>query len=236
MPLKNLIQQPPKGWSFQDKRFREQPFIAGTFESLCRFVQKMRLANPNVTSKYQLPTNLEAIRREVENYTCLRALNEGWYDGFCYGPPPLETTTPFQGCPPQLRQKLDDVVAGARAVKIGVSTYLKWVGAGGRPVSREKSAARAQICVTCPNNQDRGSMLDYFTQPVAEQIMKWFGIMQNLEISTPFDDKLHICVKCSCPLRAKAHVPIQHIKSEMDPKVLGELPDFCWIRKEANGA
>jgi len=42
-----------------------------------------------------------------------------------------------------------------------------------------------------------------------------------------------VCEACLCPMKAKVHVPIHHIKKHMKPEVQAKLDLRCWITKEA---
>lgn len=115
----------------------------------------------------------------------------------------------------------------------GVKLYAKWFGSGGRPVSKELAETRAAVCVKCPLNQDRGSLLDTFTEPVAQELMQIMGMLHSLKLTTSQDEKLHVCIGCSCPLRAKLWCDLKLIKSEMKDDVLKQLDKNCWITHEA---
>ena len=54
-------------------------------------------------------------------------------------------------------------------------------------------------------------------------------------MSTIYDEKLHLCSACACPLKLKVHVPISWITKRLTPEQMERLKEApaCWIPHEA---
>lgn len=94
-------------------------------------------------------------------------------------------------------------------------------------VNPEKSASRAAVCVSCkPHNQVPSD---------ASWLEKWANGKMRERIdgaTTPHDDKLGICMICSCELRTIVHFDAELLRQTTSPNMLAKLPEHCWKRKE----
>jgi hypothetical protein len=68
----------------------------------------------------------------------------------------------------------------------------------------------------------------------SEAIRKQLEKVQDRKLSTPYDDKLNVCMVCFCPMKLKVHVPIASINHEMTDETRAALSavEPCWIPRE----
>ena len=110
----------------------------------------------------------------------------------------------------------------------GAALLMDWEQSKQPPVGPEVSAARAAVCVQCPKNTP-GDFTSWFTKPVAEMLRSKLARLHAMNLTTPDDDRLHVCEVCLCPLKLKVHTPLDLIEKHMKPATKAELPPACWI-------
>lgn len=220
--LKSRTQCPVNGFQFIDAAISPNAIQTWDFEQLVREIQDRRVKNP----RFKLPTDSNTIRQEVDQQNALRMLSirgaESYITAEAGGPAPNRVA------PQNWRQ---NVAGGVKRVAAGAGILRDWLGAGGVAVSAELALKRAGVCVACPQNKP-GDFSAMFTQPVAERIRAQLAIKNDMNMTTPLDDKLEVCAACSCPLKLKVHTPLGHIKEHLSDEVKAALDKGCWILSE----
>ncbi len=188
------------------------------FGTAVREIRAHRLANP----RFNLSTDIQQIGNELDTENALRCLSINGGGSFVIAdqsPPPK-----YQALAPRPQP-----VAGAVGkLAAGVETLSQWLGKGGKPVAKELSDKRANICVDCPQNGKEG-LAHYFTAPAVALIKKMIEHRNSLKLYTSVDDKLGTCKACMCDLRLKCHTPLEDIVDHMSDEVKGALDPRCWI-------
>lgn len=214
-------QTPPGGWQFyqpQTKWSAPNP-IANTFDQQVTNIIKHRLANPATTVQFKLATDFNSVAAELDSYTRTRL-----------GMPALSFPKPMP--PPSVPQLSAVAQAGVAAVKkiaAGAALLMEWEESGMPPVDASLSQKRADICATCPKNEQGKSLTDYFTGPLSEKMRARFARLFAMNLTTTQDDKLQVCSACLCPLRLKVHTPMELITKRLKPEQRAELDPRCWI-------
>lgn len=138
--------------------------------------------------------------------------------------------------PPQQSPRMQGSIAvGVSMIKklaAGAASLLEWNEAGLPHVSQEVADKRASICAVCPKNNQGKNLTDYFTVPLAEMIKKRVEVMLEMDLKTPYDDKLKVCEGCLCPLRTKVFFPDELILKRISDQTRSELNQQnprCWI-------
>lgn len=99
-----------------------------------------------------------------------------------------------------------------------------WLGDGGKPVVPELAQKRADVCLKCPNNQEK-PIFELFAGPVAKLVIRQLKLKDEMRLRVRQEDCLHVCSVCGCILKLKIHVPLQSI---LESGNLDGLPSFCW--------
>lgn len=225
----NRWEHPPGSWQFlQPELGQNAPFV-GSFNYVCEQVGALRRANPFLCERHGLSTDPASIEAEVDYFNSMRCIAGGWTQFVILDSvgAPASGYTP----PPEKKKRLLGVAAG-RNVVAGVAVLIEWLGSGAKPVDASLSESRAAICVGCPRN-DGGDFTSFFTQPIAEKIRTQLEIRNDLQLRTPYDDKLTVCSACSCPLKLKVHVDLAHILNHTSEEVKQQLDPRCWITSES---
>lgn len=215
-------QTPPGGWVFTQPQtgWSAPTPIASTFSQTVELIIRHRMANPAITTKHNLATDVANVGNELESFTKLRL---GMKDD----------PSPKSQPPRSLPRLVAGAVEGLKKVADGAAPLVEWLSSGGQAVLPSLSAARAGICSTCPMNTP-GDFTRFFTIPTSEAIRCELSKRNDLKLSTPFDNKLGTCSVCNCPLALKTHTPIDIIAKHLKPERKAELPEWCWIKKETS--
>jgi len=98
-----------------------------------------------------------------------------------------------------LKQYLKGAQASAKMIAAGEKAY----------VPQQVAEARAEVCVSCRYNKksDKHSRLQRYTDKYVKSMVG--------DRRTSFDEKLHSCDICSCPLRPKVHVSQRIIEESL---------------------
>lgn len=212
------------GFQFIDAPISPDPLKTWDFEQLVREIQARRMNNP----RFQLTTDLAAIREEVDQQNALRMLSIRGADSYIMESgggalpnPPRPAHTPKWGG-----------AAGISRLGSGAMILKDWLGAGGVPVAKELAAARSAVCATCPKKVP-GDWTTLFTQPIADRIKTQIAMKQQMELTTPSDAELQgtMCEACSCPLELKPWTPLEHILAHQSADTKARLDARCWILK-----
>lgn len=238
MPLKSRRTFPPGGFYYFQPQTQFQTTPGLTFDQAVAELIKHRLANP----RFNLPTDTETVANELDEFTCVRIAQN---PNYCTGTP--GTVLPFPQPPKSsFRQDLGGVVAGAakyvQNTMAGIALYAEWFGSS-RPVAKEEAERRASICLSpdfkwmkdgkemtgCPRHV-QGNIAQRFNAEAADEIMKIMGILKDMNLKTPHDDKLGICDACDCPMKAKVWSPVYLILKHLRPEAKARLWEKCWIK------
>lgn len=221
--------QPQTGWVSRS---------GATFDEVCNELIAHRQANP----RFNLPTDLDTVRIEVDSFTCQNCGND---PNYCVNAPSQGAPDiPWTNDPGDPEKKaLSPFLPGAGASVVaaagkyikhttaGIGLYLEWFGQGG-PVAAEQAERRAAICLTCPQNNTKLSIAQHFNQIVASNLMKVMGMLNDMSLHTSNEDKLGVCVACSCPVGAKSFSPIGIILNHIRPESKAALDARCWLLEE----
>jgi len=207
--------QPQTGWS--------APAPTGnTFSQQVNNIIKHRRTNIPIVARHKLSIDSVAVGNELMSYNELRL---GISPKTLPPPPQKELVSGAVGA----------AVVAVRKLAAGNALLLEWQESGESPVPGGLSAKRAAVCAVCPKNDNAG-LTRYFTVPVSERIRKQFEVLHKLNLTTPDDEKLHVCAACLCPLKLKAHAPLHLILKRLKPEQKADLNQDnpkCWILTES---
>lgn len=222
--LKSLTAHPPYGFQFlQPETGQNTPFV-GSFNHVVEQTMMLRQANSFLAERHGWRVDLAGVEHDVEQYNVARMIAGGWPEFIVQDEPsnaPVYT-------PPPAQKKTGVAVASIKHVAAGVAVLLEWLGHGAKAVPQELADKRASICAGCPKNNG-GDFTAYFTKPIADKIRTQLEIRGDLQLRTPYDDKLTVCSACDCPLKLKVWVPIEHILSHTSEVTKNQLDPRCWI-------
>lgn len=228
MKLKSLTAHPPYGFQFlQPETGQINPFT-GSFNFVCQELYRLRTANPFLCERHGWRTDMPGIEHDVEQYNVARMVAGGYMDFVIQdGAPAVPSEYTF----PPAQKKTPAVALGSiKHVAAGVAVLLEWLGNGAKPVDVALAESRAATCADCPKN-DGGDFTRYFTEPIANKIRTQLEIRGDLQLRTPHDEQLTVCSACSCPLKLKVWVPMQHIMANQSEDTKTKLDPRCWILK-----
>ena len=183
-----------------------------------------RQANP----RFNLPTDDATVAAELDFYNATRLKSVANAQSYYIedSSPPIMS---FHSAPPPSR--LAAVGAAVGKLRAGAKVLSDWLGEGGQPVEPGLALKRAETCVNCPKNS-MSTLSRWWSIPVAAAVKKMLEARQDLNLSTPLDDKLGVCETCLCSNRLKIFVPLEFIKTHTAPEVLADFPSACWIPTE----
>ena len=202
--LPNMTNQPPGGWKYRVPETGQE----FTEPSLDALIQKL-LAHYKANG-YAPPADLPHL---IEDYICNKQPD------YCTGNDPIKPKF-IAG----LAHTFHTVVQGTR-------TLLTWAGHGFARVDISLSEARAEVCSTCPNNQEPEGCTVCNINGLRELTDKISG-----KHATRFDDALKACKVCSCQLKAKTRIPHAILWQHTDKEQKAAFPARCWMITEAEKA
>lgn len=209
---------------------QKEPF-KGSFSEVVEMVWRFRKANPHLCQKNGWSLDRAIIAGEVDEENAARCLAHGWV-GF------VEIAdNPFIEASPEVKKKgwLGSVAAGGRALASGLGVWKDMFGEEGT-IEREQAESRALVCVGCPENDTSGTLLNWFTSALAEQIGSVYRMLRDLDLKTTQDERLGVCRACRCPMKAKVHAKLSHINRHMPAEVKAKLHPanpVCWVLEES---
>lgn len=211
---------PPGGWQFRQPQFNWQmPFpVSQTIDSATKEIIKVRLKNPAITSKHNLPTHFAVVQDELIKFNAMRT-------GTALAPP-TSFINPLRSLP----QAAGVLAAAVKKTAQGAALLLEWEESGLPPESVDIATKRASVCTSCPKN-GKGDLTRWYTIPVSEMLRKRMERVHAMNLKTEHDEQLGVCTACECPLRLKVWTPMNLIKSRLKPEQRNELWINCWILK-----
>lgn len=220
--LKSLDRHPPHDFQYLHPEIGQAEPFRGSFPHVCKEELKFRRANPFLCQKYGWKLDMAEIEKAVHDYNLHRCIQEGWHE--------FVTDGPAEYVAPQ-KKILRGAVAAVETTKAGIGVWMDFIGEGGIPVDQKLATERASVCVDCPQNK-QGGLRNWFIEKAVTEITQLFGILTDLDVKTPHDAKLGVCEACLCPMKAKVHVPLIHIKKHLTEDAAKKLDARCWIPKE----
>src|ERR1035437_1925879 len=229
--LKDRQRQIPGGYRFYLPELKwSAPGNFPSFTVVCSALNQVIRANAYLATKHHWPVDEHGIESWVDLYNATVCSRMGWAD---YVLEDVGGTLPKSSPPPHNLASLSAAAARAKELVAGARTLVEWIDSGAPPVDRDLAQSRALICSTCPKNE-KGDWTHWFTTPAAELIRRQVQKAADRSISTVYDEKLHLCVACHCPLKLKVHVPIDWIAKRLSPDQIAKLKEApnCWILSE----
>lgn len=196
----------------------------GSFDNIVGQIVNRRLANPAQTQKYGWSTDPAAVADELDSYMAKICVDNGWgkfvHGGEGESPPPTFARPDGSG----LKQKLEHVAAGGKAL-------VDWIASREEAVGPNLSEYRAGVCSVCPQNR-QGDLTSFFTVPAAKAIRHALNMRSGWNLKTSKDPVLGVCRACSCPLELKVHLSLPRVLAAMNEDVMKALDPKCWILGE----
>jgi hypothetical protein len=202
----------------------KQP-ISGSFNHVVDAFDQIVQKNPALAQKQGWPTNRTDQENWIDERECQRLIAHKWF-GFVE----LEGNLPPPSPGGASRSGYGGAVAAGKSTLTGLAVYREMF-AGSRPVEKQEAERRAAICVTCPLNNTKLSLLERFVARVAKGLTELLGIMRDMDLTTSRDKELGTCDGCDCPMAAKVHVTIPVILKHMPAEDVAKLHPDCWITK-----
>lgn len=211
--------QPQTGWDLQ----KNAPSAAWDFNGAVQAIIAHRKANP----RFNLATDPKTVEDQLDETNALRMLSIPGADIYVQEDPSIPKSVPQHS-----QSGLGRVAGVVRNVAQGGFALVKWIASGAEAVPQELANKRAEVCTTCPMN-DNTDLAAIFTVPAQNAIRFELNKRREWKLATPFDDRLHVCSACNCPIKLKLHMPIERIIKDMPKASFQNLESFCWIRTES---
>lgn len=224
MRLKDRARFPPGGFRFYvaETKWSISPWIS--FDAAVAQIIQHRMGNPYLTQKNGWSTDAFVVAEELDQFNAAVCQQMKWMDYITEGG---AQATPS----PKAMNQLSPFSQSARNVAAGVNTIADWELAGGNVVSRDVANVRAKTCSTCPQNQ-RGDLLQWFTQQAAKLIQLQLETRNNMKLHTDFDPLLGVCESCGCVNKLSVWCPLDIKLKHMKPEVKASLHPLCWVLNE----
>lgn len=115
-----------------------------------------------------------------------------------------------------------------KSVLQGTATLLTWKLSGAGLVDAATADRRAATCASCNFNVEPEGCTSCNAKVVKEAVTQIVGTRQ-----TALHNQLKACRICQCHLQAKVQLPLASIMRFMPQDQFTQLPQHCWILKEA---
>lgn len=119
-----------------------------------------------------------------------------------------------------------------KATATGAKVLEEWLGAGGAPVTPDLAQRRANTCLSCIKNVPGSWWEHAVNDPIARTILNHLRVKNDMALKLDRETELGTCSQCSCNLRLKPWMPLEHVKNNTAPEMLSRFPEWCWISKE----
>jgi hypothetical protein len=136
------------------------------------------------------------------------------------GPDVCEELDPRFGWLSGAMLKFKTVVAGTKILGA-------WLAAGKPMVPQAQADSRSEVCASCVHNQDPKDCQTCAWPVLHGLIVELLGSKKSKRHAD-----LKACASCGCNLQVKCWLPVEHLKASF---AYGELPEWCWVRKEMEG-
>lgn len=215
--------QIPNGMRYLQAETGWVPTPFSSFDTIVRGLIQHRMGNPHLIQKLGWATDYNTVAAEVDRYNAMLCQQMGWG---AYIVTDEGVASPPKSLSPGLSPRL-------RAAAAGVQLHADWRGSGHEVVPKDKSEARAVVCVACPKNK-RASLMDFFTVKAANYIERQIEEKRQMKLETSLDEHLGVCEACLCPTVLKVHTPLALILKHLSPEFKKDLHPACWILHESN--
>lgn len=226
--LKSRSEHPPYDFQILLPEVGMKAPIKGSFRHVVDEFAKIVAANPAQAAKHNWPDYLEGQEDWVDVHNAQRLQASGWSQFTTDG-------SELYILPPGQKKTLrGGVVVGKLAT--GASIWRDLFGESGATVEQPLAEKRAEVCVSCPENDIKMGLANWFTSELAGQLLGLFNLMKGKNLVTRQDDKLGVCRACLCPGRAKVWASIDVIKKHTKQETLDKLHKDgprCWILSES---
>lgn len=223
--LKSRTEHPPYSFQILLPEVGMQSPIKGSFNACVDEFAKIVLANPAQAAKHNWPDYREGQEDWVDVHNAQRLAAQG-FNQFTSDGSELYILPPGQKKTGQRGGAVADKLAS------GVAIWRDLFGEKEQTVEQPLSEKRASVCVTCPENDLKKGLANWFTSELAGQLLSVYEIMKGKNLVTSSDDKIGVCAKCLCPLRSKVWVVHSTIIKHMKKETVDSLPAHCWIKLE----
>lgn len=235
--MKSRTRWPPGGWQILHADAGQKAPFSGGFREAVDWELAFRKKNPALVARHNWPLSSGAIENWVDEQNAARCLAEGHLSFVDAG---VNDAVPSEWA--QKKSPLAAATFAARSSLSGAALIASWLGSGRAPVDGELAGSRALVCSACPSNSNNSDAprpwISYLTQPVAERVRGLLAIKHDMDLRTPHDEKLGVCLACVCPLRLKVWAALDEITGRMGEEVRarlfkgnGTLPP-CWVLSE----
>jgi len=228
--MKSRTKWPPHGFQvLHAETGMKEPF-SGSFQEAVDFEFNFRKRNPALAQQNGWTLDVGEIEQYVDQYNAARMISGGWYDFVDTDPLPQPEVFGFTQ-KKTLVGAVADRLKGARAAS---GTIQEMFGNEG-VVDRNVAESRAAICVSCPGNDRKKTLYNWFVTSIASQIEKAYELLRGINITTSLDEQLGVCEACECPMKLKVNAKISHIRNHMPKDVPDKLRgknQNCWILTE----
>lgn len=236
MPLKNRQMQIPGGLRFiqSDTNFRTTPWAS--FDRIVDEVIAHRQSNPYLITTNGWSIDRKTVENEVDYYNSKICESMNWNQFLQEGAVAGPQSGPFlRGHPQTLLHSAKNVAAGSQII-------VEWIQSGAEAVPIAQATKRASVCAgimedgsdRCPKNVNH-DLTSIFTIPVSHAIRSELKKRKDMNLETPYDEKLGVCSACSCPMKLKVHVPLNSFLHKMSGDAVADLDPRCWITAERDG-
>lgn len=202
--LPNLTNTPPGGWRYT---VPETGIVRGPFSGWHQLYDDLK--SHYQATGYKIPENIFDL---VEQSICKD------FPEYCGAP-----TSFIQRVGNALKSMGHTFNAAHRCL---ITLVSHRAGSGERP-SQQQINARAEVCASCPMNQDLEFCSTCNIATLNRLVQKIAGSM-----TTPFDAQLKSCAVCHCNLKAKIATKHEAIWNFMPEDQKKLLPETCWIKTE----
>jgi hypothetical protein len=147
------------------------------------------------------------LAQQIEHFTCLDNKGLG-----------CEETNPIAAFKRNL-------VMNWQAIRSGTLAIGGWMLAGLPFVGQEQADQRSRVCASCTYNEDPKGCAPCQLGSLHTLIEQLIGDRKSAE-----HGKLMACSRCSCALKVKVWSPLEFL-TKSEPVL--PLPEWCWLKKEA---
>lgn len=225
--LRNKHDAIPNGFQFfQPQTNWNVPDPWRSFDSVVQQITEHRRANP----RFELPTDYDTVARELEIFNVERLRGMPGTEHFLVSGEPGPPASFPKALAIRPRASAEAGVAAGVVAKVstGISTIIGWIGSGLKPAPVALATSRAEVCSTCEFNVPEGVLAG----AAGDALKSIMDARAQMKLSTPFDDKLGVCNRCDCSLKAKVFAPMEHIQKGHAKEVADSLPAWCWIKRQ----
>jgi len=224
---------PPGGLRFYQAETNWFPTPHSGFEETVAQIIAHRQKNRHLAERHGWPTDRDKVAIELDDFNTRVCMEMGWKEYVASDNPPEAPPVKHPGG--FTDSQISGSLSAVKRLAAGAALLMDWEESGLPPVAAKLAEERAVVCVTCPMNS-KEELSAWFTVPVASAIKSRLSRLHSLNLATPYDERLNVCLACLCPLGLKVHTPIELIAKRLKPEVMASLHPQCWILSEMAAA